>query len=376
MACPVDRRAEISIGKYLMSKLLEPKYILFDSVEQMLAPETLSDLLSKPVTRVGCQPMNGHSGLAGGQLSYVDTNAGRMVLKRMSIASDWIMFASADHLCRSVTLWQYGLLDQLCPHLEHKIISCSRDKDDWAILMHDLTGYVIAWDKPMEPILVQAFLDALARLHATYWNDLRLLDPRLGLCDPARLLDQTSLPMAQKHTNSSMGVIPEWVRGGWDVMEELLDSDAFTHMKSLIEDPQPLFGALSRYPCTLLHGDYRAENLAHPDQPTALDWQEATRSLMTIDLAWFAKQDFVQDAMGQAQAINFYRRRLETYLNQRFDDKEWRAMVDLGHLVDALRSACFPAYWHKRTDDPNDRRRLEMKVKVRNQQVRDALRWL
>ena len=123
-----------------MSKLPEPKYTLFDSVDEMLIPEALSVLLSQPVTRVDCQPMNGHSGLAGGQLSYVDTNAGRLVLKRMSIASDWIMFASDDQLCRSVTLWQYGLLDQLRPHLEHKIIACSHDNADWAILMEDLTG--------------------------------------------------------------------------------------------------------------------------------------------------------------------------------------------------------------------------------------------
>lgn len=97
----------------------KPQYMLFDSVEQMLAPKTLSGLLSRPITRVDCQPMNDHSGLAGGRLEYVDTDNGRFVLKRMSITSDWIMFSSNDQLCRSVTIWQYGLLDQLLPHLEH-----------------------------------------------------------------------------------------------------------------------------------------------------------------------------------------------------------------------------------------------------------------
>jgi len=97
---------------------------------------------------------------------------------------------------------------------------------------------------------------------------------------------------------------------------------------------------------------------------------------MTIDLAWFAKQGFVQAAMGQAQAIGLYRNCLETYLNQRFDEVEWQAMVDLGYLVDALRSTCFSAYWYKHTDDPNDQPRLEREVTVRNQQVRDASRWI
>jgi hypothetical protein len=355
---------------------LEPKYALFDSVEQMLSPGTLSKLLSQPVTRIDSRPMNGHSGLAGGQLSYVDTDAGRYVLKRMSIDSDWIMFASADEQCRAVRLWQYGLLDQLRPHLEHKIIACSRDDNGWAILMGDLTGQIYAWDKPLAPALVPVFLDRLARLHAVFWNAQCLGDSRLGLCDPAQLLDQTSLPMVEQHRNLSMGVIPEWVRGGWEVMEELLDSDTFGQMRRLIEDPSSLLDTLSRYPYTLLHGDYRAENLAHPDRPVAFDWQEATRSVMTIDLAWFVKQSCVQAAMGPAQAISFYRTCLETYLNQRVDDTEWQAMVDLGYLVDALRSTCFSAYWYRQTGDPHDRPRLEMEVKVRNQQVRDALRWV
>ena len=116
---------------------LEPKYSLHASVEQMLAAGTLSELLSKQVTQVTCQPMNGHSGLAGSRLSYVITNAGRLVLKQMSSNTDWIMFSSNDTECRAVRLWQYGLLDQMLPHLEHKILACAHDGDEWAILMGD-----------------------------------------------------------------------------------------------------------------------------------------------------------------------------------------------------------------------------------------------
>ena len=107
-----------------MAKQLEAKHQVFSSVEEMLMPEALSHLLAKQVKHVEVQPMNGHRGLAGGQLSYVNTNDGRLVLKQLSIESDWIMYASADQWCRSVTLWQYGILDQLLPHAEHKIITC------------------------------------------------------------------------------------------------------------------------------------------------------------------------------------------------------------------------------------------------------------
>jgi hypothetical protein len=361
-----------------MSKSLEPQYTLFDSMEQMLAPETLSELLSKSVTRVDCQPMNGHSGLAGSRLSYVNTNLGRFVLKQMSIDSDWIMFASRDTECRAVRLWQYGLLDQLRPHLEHKIIACSHDGDDWVILMRDLTGRFYAWDKPIPPELVPVFLDRMARLHVTFWNDPLLNDSRLGLCDTARLLDQFSLPVAQCHKGQSLGVLPDWIKGGWEVMEELLDSDVFMQLCNLNENPHPLIKALGHYPYTLLHGDYRADNLAHlkPDRPVVLDWQTSGHSLMTIDLAWFTMQGDVHNGMGQEQAISYYRGRLEAYLNAKFDNAEWQAMVDVGTLVNTLRSTCFHAYWYKHSESPEDRLWHEIAVKQRNQQVRDALRWL
>jgi hypothetical protein len=293
----------------------------------------------------------------------------------MSIASDWIMFASGDVQCRAVKLWQYGMLDQLHPHLEHQIIACSHDSDGWAILMKDLTDHVYT---ALPPQLVPVFLDRLARLHATFWNDPLLNDSSLGLCDTARLLDEFSLPMAQCHNGKSMGVIPDWIKGGWEVMEELLDPAVFMQLSSLNENPHPLIKALGRYPYTLLHGDYRADNLAHlkPNRPVALDWQTSGRSLMTIDLAWFTKQCDVHGGMGQEQAIGYYRGRLETYLNTRFDDMEWQAMSDVGTLVDALRSTCFTAYWYKHSDTPEDRLCNEKALKQRNQQVRDALRWL
>jgi len=358
---------------------LEPKYTLFESVEQMLGPNALSELLSKQVTQVDVHPMNGHSGLAGGQLSYVDTNIGRMVLKQMSVRYDWMMFSSADHQCRSVALWQYGLLDQICPQVEHEIIGCARDGEGWVILMNDLTGFVHSWDKSIPPEQIPVFLDSLARIHATFWNDPCLKDARLGLCDVATLIDQTSPTVAKKYIDRGLGVLPSWVHGGWQVMKDLLDPDVFVQMNYITQNLQPLLDALRRYPFTLLHGDYRAENLAYPNYPAVLDWQEASCALMTIDLAWFVQQDFVRESTGQTEVVKYYRRQLETYLHQRFDDTDWQAMLDLGFLVDALRSTCYAAYWYKQHAIENniqDRDNHESKVKMRNQQVRDAMRWL
>jgi len=367
-------------GRTKSSSQIETKYTLFNSLEEMLVPATLSELLSQPVTHVNLQPAEDLGGLAGGRLSHINTDIGRFVLKQMSHASDWLMYASNDLQCRSVTLWQYGLLDELQPHLAHKIIACARDGAGWAILMDDLTeGLFGGWDNQTSLKRLKVFLDRMAKSHATFWNDPRLHDSRLGLCDSAMRLDVTSLTLAQNHPGDQRGVLPEWVREGWTIMESSLDKDVFVQLNQLRNDPQPLLDAMERYPYTLVHGDYRAANLAYlkPDQAVAFDWQMAARSLMTTDLVWFTSQwNYVLDEMGKTKLQGYYRGRLETYLGRRFEDTVWQAMVELGNLYNVIFNTCFVAYWHKHTDDSKLRQFLGMRLMQLNQQVRDGMRWL
>lgn len=359
-----------------MSAQIEAKHQVYATVEEMLAPQTLSHLLAKKITRVALQPMNGHGGLAGGRLSYVMTDGGRFVLKQLSIESDWIMFASDDRQCRSVTLWQYGLLDQLQPHAEHKIITCARDGKGWAILMTDLTGSTLSWATPLTVGMVNAFLDTLARLHATFWNNGDIDNPVLGICTPQQLLDQTALPLARKYPDYATSPIPGWVCRGWDVLPELLPPQVLEKLQRLIENPQPLYAALQRYPSTLLHGDYRIENFAYCDGcPVLLDWQESTCSVMTTDLAWLVKQGYVQNVMSREQATAHYRSRLETYLGTPFPEREWQQLLDLGCCLDSLRSIGFSAYFYKATDDPLRKRADAQLVQQQSRFVLDAMNW-
>lgn len=360
---------------------LESKYTLFDSVEEMLAPETLSHLLSKPVTHVDCHPFEDHGGVAGSRLSYVNTNIGRFVLKLMSSEFDWIMLSSGDQQCRAVRLWQYGLLDQLRPYMEHKILACAHHHGAWAILMDDIGENVFKGNKQMTPELISTFLDALARLHATFWNTPYLRDPRLGLCNEAQMLAMSTPPMTQKYQHLSMGWVPKAIREGNEILEkQFLDLDVFTYVQDLIENPQSLMDALSRYPYTLLHGDYRIANLAHqePEQSVVFDWQIATCSLMTIDLAWFITEmnGDARDGLSPEKARNLYRERLETHLNIRFDDAIWQAMVELGALVHALRSIYIQASLYKNAESPDQQAFWKIELNKCIQQIRDAIRWL
>jgi hypothetical protein len=366
-----------------MQTLLEAKYDLFENVDEMLAQQNLSRLLSKKIVKVQCYPMLSHRGLAGSHLSYVETEGQTLVLKRLSLESDWLMFTSDDHLCRSVTVWQYGLLNRLAPYVDHAIVACSRDVNGGAIVMRDLTDCLLGSTPqalPMTTTIITTFVDVLARLHATFWNDTTLDNPCLGLCEIAHHFDTCSLAVAQQHPNFAGSVIPEWIVEGWGVAdaENLLEPDVKQILHSINTCPQPLFDALSRYPFTLIHGDFRAENIALPQplKPVVLDWQVATRALMTIDLAWFMNYNRIRQLMNPEQMVGFYRTRLESYLGQGFEDTQWQAMLDLGYLYNALRSIGFAAYWWKYTDNQADRAMYEATLRGRNQQVRNGIRWL
>ena len=63
-----------------MLQQMEAQHTLHGSLEEMLVPETLSELLSEPVSSVEIQPMMNHGGEAGSKLFYVGTDDSRLVL--------------------------------------------------------------------------------------------------------------------------------------------------------------------------------------------------------------------------------------------------------------------------------------------------------
>ena len=163
-----------------------------------------------------------HIGVAGSQLSHVDIDAGRFVLRQMSMESDYLMAATRDHECRAVTPWQYGLLDQLRPHTSHGIIACAYEKNVWVMMMADFSNYLFHEEKnPFSPDRVPFLLDTLARHHAIFWDKPDLHDTQLGHCQAADMIYASS-PSAAKNITSR-----DWVGTGWESLERLLDGYVF-----------------------------------------------------------------------------------------------------------------------------------------------------
>ena len=224
--------------------------------------------------------------------------------------------------------------------------------------------------------MLPRFLDGLAGMHAEFWEDPALDDPRLGLNDPRGLLQLSSPTFARQH----LGDWDTWLLAGavdgWGALQEALDDDAFAQARTLIDDPQPLLEALARHPSTFLHGDLYEPNLTrNGDHLMAVDWQLAMHSVATIDLARIALNAY-EDADGLARAVQHYRERLEGHLGPRFADDQWEEMVDLGILTEVLWMAPFLAYWGGGSDDPAVMAWVARRLNAANEQIRNGVRWL
>ena len=347
---------------------------LYNSVDEMLAPEMVSQLAGERVSSVHCAPIE-HNGQSGSQLLAVETNDGRgprYVLKRTSIEHDWIMRATDDQRCRSVRLWKYGLLDRLGSHIDHGIVACARDGSGWGILMRDVRGELLPEGRPRNAAENERLLDAMAAQHAAFWEAAELTDPSLGLCNLPEFFNVFLPATAYKESHHPCLAVRLIVEG-WELLPTLVEPDVVDILARLMADPQPLCDALLRYPRTLVHGDWRTANLGVSEaggaQVIVLDWQLATFAPPALDVAYVSGSRFYT-------AIAYYQQSLERRLGYRLDEVWWQPQLELGALGNALRIICFTASHIARSESDENRAQLEAHLSWMATQVRKGVRWL
>ena len=187
---------------------------LAGSNDELIDPGFLSDLFDVKVEVQEVARNIDHAGNAGSEFTAVQTDAGNFVLKTMSIESDWQMYATSDVRCRSLRLWEFGVLDAVHPHLEHHVVAGAESDTGQALLMRDVSG---TFEPPLDdrPELLFRFLDGLTGMHAAFWEESALLDPELGLGNPAMLLNLASRSFNEDHSGDQWGILPGWCLKGW-----------------------------------------------------------------------------------------------------------------------------------------------------------------
>ena len=114
----------------------------FASLDELLAPETLSRLVGSPIVSARRLPLAGGDSASGSRFFAMETNDGQA-------RALWSSCSLPVGLDRA---WHRGLpraggtrlderlLDRLPPEITHPVIACARDGEGWAILMHDVSA--------------------------------------------------------------------------------------------------------------------------------------------------------------------------------------------------------------------------------------------
>lgn len=312
------------------------KYTLFATAEAMLRPDTLSELVGQEITAVSLQPLTTEYGRSGSRILIVNTNQNtgpQFILKRVSLAWDWLMRHTDDTLCRSVTLWQYGLFDQMPAPICPGVIACAHDGEGWAILMEDFSSILLPFT-PFTQAQNCFFLDAMAALHARFWQEIALKAPTLGLCKLQHLYAMFS-PRTARTEMAGENNIPRRVIEGWTMAETQLPPDVWRILADLLENPQPLCEALGQFPFTLVHADWRHANQGHDAAMTKLallDWQLATAAPPAVEIGRYLITNSPLLPISKEATIEQYRQNLAASLGSAFSEDWWKPQLALGLL--------------------------------------------
>ena len=358
-----------------MMEKYEAKYTLFDSLEELLSPDTLSNLLGCPVSTVSCRPFEYSNGFSGNQLFNIDAQGHKLVMKVMRPAVDWLAIRTNDHRCRAVRVWQYGLLDRIQPHMQHAILAACQNGVEYGILMQDLSDKLISFDQEITPQMVCPMLDALARMHAIFWEAEYLNFDELGLCEIMNVTPNF-WPKMLDHYRHDPNILAK-LKKGWEALFELMQPDVRDALQSLMDNPQPLFDTLAKFPSTFIHSDYRLDNMAWMADTHELfvfDWQFAGRAPATIGACWFLMSSGLFNK--QWEYAEYYRQRLTNYLGDRFDPGLWQPMLELGCLVDVLRKGYWHALFSVTGEDEAYKAHMRKSVDSYNDLVRKGLEWI
>ncbi len=221
-----------------------------------------------------------HTGFSGASLTRLVRDDGQaFVLKRMSIARDWIMQETDDHGCREAAFADASV--ELGDRVRTPAVGASRDGDAHAVLMQDIGDELLAPGAITQDQL-HTIIDAMAALH-------RLHTPReVPWCDLTRRLTLLT-PDTARVAMAYGAPVARDIIAGWARFDELATPEARAIVHGLFADPAPLVRALERTPAAFLHGDLKFDNIGIDRERRIwlIDWAMTLVAPPAVELGWF-----------------------------------------------------------------------------------------
>ena len=187
------------------------------------------------------------------------------------------------------------LYHELGPDLPLRIPRCfhaavDEAGDAFVILMEDLGDATFGDDlEGASDAQLDAAIEALASLHAAYWGS-----PRLDALGWMPAIDERAAQWQRMFTVAWRDTVSAAEEGhaSAQALLQVVPADAHPLVDRLVHAGRGAVERLARSPRTLLHGDFRLDNLCFglPDgSPIAvIDWSNATRGPGPYDLAYLS----------------------------------------------------------------------------------------
>jgi hypothetical protein len=254
-------------------------------------------------------------GWSGATFTTIDRDDRRFVLKRISLATDWIAVATRDDDRREAWIATLGAGAGLpVPYL-----GAAADGDDAIVLSPDLSVELIAWERSgHEPAIdadtTERVLRAVARLHASAWERpleaARVRDgrPPLPWCPLAERLTLLTRPSATRYRDAG-NPVGERFLAGWDAFDRLAPRAARDVVDGLADDPGPLVRALAGLPAVGLHGDLKLANVALLEDGGVafIDWQMTLVAPVAVEVGWLLVSNSDSLATTPDESLDAYR---------------------------------------------------------------------
>jgi hypothetical protein len=277
------------------------------------------------------------NGKSGALLERLTIDGTAYVVKHLDHASDWTMRASGFDGFAPVELWRRGILQGLPASIRQPIVGVALETDDRgeraALLMEDVSQWLVpSTDDPIPQEQADSFLDAMASVHAEFWDSALPIDV---VTVANRYLELSPSMGDAELARGSDDLVPQLVRRGWPMLADVAPRAASV-VVPLANDPTPLVDALATTPQTFVHGNWKLDNLGTDDtgRTVLFDWEIPGRAAALSDLAWYLSINCRRLPVSKEATIERYRQALEA---RGIDTAPWwdrqLALCLLGALV-------------------------------------------
>jgi hypothetical protein len=251
-----------------------------------------------------------NDGWSGALMTQLRRGRDGYVLKRDSVAQDWIAQATSDGpVLREAWFGARG--PELPSPVRAPYLGVGQDGATFGILMPDLTGVLFDWDAPIAVDQLERVLAGLAEMHGHPWvtsGELAADAPWCPIRERIALICRSSL----ERPGPTRDAVADRLLPGWDAWDRLATRPARDVIASLSDDPQALIDALVSQPATLIHGDLKLANVGVEADGSVVivDWQMVMFAPIAIELGWFLVSNVASLPLPPDEVIQRYRANL------------------------------------------------------------------